>query len=131
MADSSGTTEKALSERIELARRVAIPFAALIFPLLAIPLGLQPVRAVRSRGLAMSLAIILIYYLLLTAGDALAANEVLPVPVALWLPNSILGVSGMILFFRASREARPPFEGKASGLIDSIRNQFQTARSES
>ncbi len=117
-----------LAERSELARRYAIPCAALIFPLLAIPLGLQPVRAVRSRGLAVSLVIILAYYLLLTASDALAANEVLPPEIALWLPNFILAGTGISLFVRAAREARPPFEGRLRRLLESLRSRLRPAK---
>ena len=123
--------EDVVPERIELMRRYAVPFAALIFPLLAVPLGLQPVRAVRSRGLAVSLVIILVYYLLLTGGDALAANRILPVTVAIWMPNAILTVSGMILFARAAREAQSPFEGKGQALAEMMRARFRPARSTS
>ena len=124
--DTAG--ESTVTERIELNRRYAVPVAALIFPLLAVPLGLQPVRAVRSRGLAVSLVIILVYYLLLTGGDALAANEILPVRVSIWMPNVVLGTAGMVLFARAAREARPPFEGKGQALIVALRERLRPAR---
>jgi len=123
--------EPALAERIELYRRYAIPFSALIFPLLAIPLGLQPVRAVRSRGLAVSLVVILVYYLLLTGGDALAANGILPPAVAIWLPDVLLGLCGIVLFVRAAREARPPLEGRFRAVVEAIQNRFAPARSHS
>ncbi len=123
--------ESSVTERIELARRHAVPFAALIFPLLAVPLGLQPVRAVRSRGLAVSLVIILVYYLLLTGGDALAANEVLPVQLSIWMPNAILGTAGVLLFIRAARETRPPFEGRGRAFVEALRTRLLPARSAS
>lgn len=121
--------ETAVTERIELYRRYAIPFSALIFPLLAIPLGLQPVRAVRSRGLAVSLVVILVYYLLLTGGDALAANGFLTPEIAIWLPNVILTGAGLILFARAAREARSPFEGKFRALVEMLQTRLRPARS--
>ncbi len=120
--------ESSVTERIELARRYAVPFAALIFPLLAVPLGLQPVRAVRSRGLAVSLVIILVYYLLLTGGDALAANEILPVNVSIWMPNLVLSVAGIALFLRAARVARPPLEGKGRALMEIVRSRLLPSR---
>lgn len=119
--------ENALPERIERTRRWAIPFSALIFPLLAIPLGLQPVRAVRSRGLAVSLVIILVYYMLLTAGDTLAANEILPPEIALWLPDLILALVGIALFVRASREQPPPLAGRLKALTGALRKTFARA----
>lgn len=131
IGDRQGAGEDAVPERIELMRRYAVPFAALIFPLLAVPLGLQPVRAVRSRGLAVSLVIILVYYLLLTGGDALAANRILPVPVAIWMPNAILTTAGVFLFARAAREARSPLEGKGRALAETVRTRLLPARSTS
>lgn len=131
VTDGERAGDAVLEERIELVRRYSIPFAALIFPLLAVPLGLQPVRAVRSRGLAVSLVIILLYYLLLTAGDTMAANEILPVTIALWLPNLVLGTAGVVLFVRAARESRPPFEGVGAALLDTVRNRLSPARSAS
>lgn len=127
--ERTASGESTVTERIELARRHAIPFAALIFPLLAVPLGLQPVRAVRSRGLAVSLVIILVYYLLLTGGDALAANQILPVQVSIWMPNLVLFTAGVLLFLRAAREARPPFEGKGRALVEMIRTRLIPTRS--
>jgi len=121
----------ATEERVELARRFAVPFAALIFPLLAIPLALQPVRAVRSRGLAVSLLVILVYYLLLSGGETLARHGQLPVVAALWLPNTTLGIVGLLLFARAARETAPAREGAFRARLETLRAQLLPARSHS
>jgi lipopolysaccharide export system permease protein len=99
--------ESAAPERVELARRLSVPFASLVFALVGIPLGLQPVRAVRSRGLAVSLGIILLYYLMLSAGEALGRQDRAPITLALWMPNLVLGGLGVYLFRRAARELPP------------------------
>lgn len=106
----------ALPFRVELTRRFTVPLASLVFALVAVPLGIQPARAVRSRGLAVSLAIILVYYLLLTAGETLGGQGRLPVSVALWAPNATLGALGAFLFLRAAREQPAPWAGLASRL---------------
>lgn len=103
--DRRGAT--AAAERVELARRFSIPFASLVFALIGIPLGLQPVRAVRSRGLAISLGIILAYYLMLTTAEALGRQGRVPPTLALWLPNLALGALGLFFFHRAAREFPP------------------------
>jgi len=106
---SSG--EPALAERVELARRLSVPFASLVFALVGIPLGLQPVRAVRSRGLAVSLGIILLYYLMLSGGETLGRQGRASVTLALWMPNLVLGAIGLYLFVRAARELPPVGSG--------------------
>ena len=96
--------DPALAERVELNRRFSVPFASLVFALIGVPLGLQPVRAVRSRGLAVSLVVILVYYLLLTGAETLGRRGGVSIPLALWTPNVVLGALGILLFLREARE---------------------------
>jgi lipopolysaccharide export system permease protein len=104
VAELEARSEPARKERVELARRFSVPFASLVFTLLGIPLGLQPVRAVRSRGLAVSLVVILVYYLMLSAAETLGEQGRVPIVLALWTPNLGLGAIGAALFIREARE---------------------------
>lgn len=115
---------KSRKERVELMRRFSVPFASLVFTLLAIPLGLQPVRAVRSRGLALSLGIILLYYVLLSAAETLATQGRAPVGIALWTPNIVLGLLGIVLFRRAARERPLGFETRVGEFLASLRERM-------
>ncbi len=117
------TGAKSLKERVERMRRFSVPFAAIVFTLLAIPLGLQPVRAVRSRGLALSLGIILLYYVLLSAAETLATQGRAPVGIALWTPNVVLGLLGAVLFRRAARERPLGFESRFATLVATLRDR--------
>ena len=69
------------------------------------PLGIQPTRAVHSRGFSLSLGLIFLYYLLLTFGQNLGERGTLPPMVAVWLPNVVLSVVGRVLLLRAGQEA--------------------------
>ena len=91
-------------ELAEYHRKFAIPFACVVFGLLGLPLGIQPGRAVKSRGFTVSVAVIFAYYILLSVGQALAEQDRIPAAVGLWLPNVVLGVIGLIVFYRAGRE---------------------------
>ncbi len=91
-------------ERIELHRKFAIPFACIVFGLIAFPLSLQPGRAVRARGLATSLLVIFVYYLLLSTGQALAEQGQLGPGLGLWLANLVLLPAGALLLQRVARE---------------------------
>ncbi len=92
------------TELVELHRKFSLPFACLVFGLIAVPLGVQPVRAARSRSFSISLALIFVYYLMLTAGEAMAEKGRLPAIVALWIPNIVFGTLGLGLFMAAARE---------------------------
>ncbi len=92
------------SELVEYHRKFAIPCACIVFALVAVPLGVQPVRAARSRGFALSLAMIFVYYILLSAGQALAEHALVPAFIGLWMPNVIFAAVGTYLFGQAARE---------------------------
>jgi len=99
---ASGTPRPGLL--VELHRKFAIPFACIVFGLVGVPLGIEPARAVRSRGFAVSLAVIFTYYILLSAGQGFAEQGTVPAWLGLWLPNIVFGVIGVILVRRAARE---------------------------
>jgi lipopolysaccharide export system permease protein len=94
----------AIADRIEMQRKFAIPFACVVFALVALPLSLQPGRSVRARGLAASLAVIFTYYVLLSTGQALAEQGRLTPVTGLWLANVVLLAAGVVLLRRAGRE---------------------------
>jgi len=96
--------EAFVPELVEYHRKFSIPFACIVFGLVAVPLGVQPVRAARARGFALSLVIIFTYYVILSFGQALAEQQMVPVIAGLWLPNVAFGALGLYLFTRAARE---------------------------
>lgn len=100
--------DPAYAERLEMHRKLAIPFACLVFAALGVPLGIQPTRAVHSRGFSLSLCLIFLYYLLLTFGQNLGERGTLPPLLAAWLPNTVLAVVAVVLLLRAAQEASQP-----------------------
>ena len=65
----------------------ALPFACLIFAGLGPALGAIQTRSGRSAGYLLSIAGIFVYYVLLSASDALGEDNRLPPMLAAWLPN--------------------------------------------
>lgn len=100
--------DPAYAERVELHRKLAIPFACLVFAALGVPLGIQPTRAVHSRGFSLSLGLIFLYYLLLTFGQNLGERGTLPPLIAAWLPNAVLSVVAAFMLLRAAQEGARP-----------------------
>ena len=92
------------AELSELHRRFSLPFSCLVFALLALPLSIRPMWGFRSQGFAISIVIIVAYYILLSVGETLGKKGSLPPAIALWLPNLTLGAIGIILFTRAAQE---------------------------
>jgi lipopolysaccharide export system permease protein len=95
---------KRLEREIEIQRRLAVPFACMLLPWLGVPLAVQQSRSVRSRGMVTGLAVILIYYFLITAGVTLVRQHMMPPPVGLWVPDLVLAIAGYLAFRHAAGE---------------------------
>ncbi|MGE3540811.1 MAG: LPS export ABC transporter permease LptF [Candidatus Tectimicrobiota bacterium] len=86
----------------------ALPFACIIFAGLGPALGIVQPKAGRSAGYVVGLGVIFVYYLFLTASDALAEDTLFcPPVVAAWLPNLCMGAVTLVLLRRTSRDAPP------------------------
>lgn len=104
IADPATTAMNRLKMRIELQNRFAIPFAALVFAVVAVPLGMQNRRSGKSAGFSTSIAVLLAYYVLLSLLRTLAERGNLPPALAVWLPNIIFLSLGWLLLRMASLE---------------------------
>lgn len=90
--------------RVEIHKKFSIPAASLVFGLLALPLGFNNSRGGRSSGFAISLGVVLIYYVMLSSGEEFAREGTLPPWVAVWLPNLALLLVGVSLLARRNRD---------------------------
>lgn len=86
-----------------LYQRITIPMASLIFAMVGIPLGMQPNRNSSSIGFGLSIIIIFIYYTIMTLSSAIGQGGMLQPAYAVWIPNVIGFVVGMLLLNRASK----------------------------
>ena len=88
---------------VEIHKKFAIPVACIAFALVGVPLGQALRRGGRGGSFAMSLGILLGYYLLLTSGETWAQEGRMPPAVAMWLPNFLLvGVGILAALLRPS-----------------------------
>jgi lipopolysaccharide export system permease protein len=88
---------------IQLHRRLALPFAPLLFALVGVPLGLRRSSGARSSGVLICVVLVFGYYTLLSAGVYAAEQRALPAAVAVWIPNAAFAVIGTGLMLRARR----------------------------
>jgi lipopolysaccharide export system permease protein len=94
----------------EFHQRLALPVAPLLFALLGVPLGIQPVRSGRGSGFAIGLLVFLGYYMLLSLASTLVVEGGLPGPV-LWIPNLIFLAAGILVLKAAAKEKPLPLLG--------------------
>lgn len=86
---------------IQLHRRLALPVAPLLFALVGIPLGLQRSRGARSWGVLLCVGLVFVYYTLLSAGEYIAEEGMLPAAASMWLPNLVFAAVAVLLLYRA------------------------------
>lgn len=84
--------------------RVVIAFAPLVLVLVGVPLGLQSQRSGKGAGFAMSLAVFLIYYILLSFAGTIAEKGLIPSAIILWLPNLCFFAGGLYFLHRTAIE---------------------------
>jgi len=84
------------SFRVEIHKKFSIPFACVIFVLVGGPLGMKARKSGLAIGFA-SLGFFVFYYVFLLGGEQLADRRLLPPGIAVWMPNIVLGIVGLVL----------------------------------
>ncbi|HEX2464158.1 MAG TPA: LptF/LptG family permease, partial [Thermoanaerobaculia bacterium] len=119
-------TARALA-RVEMHKKFSIPVACLVFGLVALPLGFGQRSGGRSSAFAQSIAVIAVYYVVQNLGEEAAANGKLDPWVAMWLPNVLLLVAGLVLLARRNSDRRTLLAGLDAWLFHPF-DQLRRAR---
>jgi lipopolysaccharide export system permease protein len=98
--DRSADPAQARRAAIELERRWALPAAAGVLGLLALPLLLATGRFSRASGAVLGILATVVYYGLVQLGDGLIEQGTLGVRAGAWLPNLALGGVAVLLVIR-------------------------------
>ncbi|RJQ14692.1 MAG: LPS export ABC transporter permease LptF [Nitrospiraceae bacterium] len=89
---------------IELHRRIALPFACIIFGVLGPALSNRVGRIGRLGGFSLSLSLLVLYYLLLITGESVTKTGKIPALIGGWMPNVFFGALAILFFYRAYRD---------------------------
>jgi lipopolysaccharide export system permease protein len=108
MDDPAVPASTRLRHRTEFHSRFTFPCASFVFAILAVPLGIQNRRAGKSGGFAVSIFIILSYYVLMSVAKTFPEKGILPRSIALWLPNLVFLGIGLYCLRMASLEKSLP-----------------------
>jgi LPS export ABC transporter permease LptF/LPS export ABC transporter permease LptG len=98
---------ESISHWIEIHKKIALPFACFIFALLGLPLGAFTKKGGRTSGFTLSIGIILVYYILITAGEQVAMEGRISPFMGMWMPNILFLAIGVYAFVLSVRESAP------------------------
>ncbi|OGW81920.1 MAG: hypothetical protein A3C47_03515 [Omnitrophica bacterium RIFCSPHIGHO2_02_FULL_51_18] len=87
----------------EIHNKIALAFSSLAFILIGIPLGITSRRAEKSISFGLSLALMVLYWVLLIGGKALAQKGLAPPFLALQFSNLVVGGLGAFFFVRLQK----------------------------
>jgi lipopolysaccharide export system permease protein len=90
---------ESVSLAVELQRRLALPFACLIFGMLGPALSNKIGKIGRLGGFSLSLLILIVYYMLMIMGEGLSKSGKLSPFLGGWIPNMLFGFIAMVLFY--------------------------------
>lgn len=93
---------------IELHKRFALPFACIVFAMIGVPLGIQNQRSGRAGGFSAGIMILMLYYMVMSAGKTIAEKEILSPLLSVWLPNVLFMALGIYLLRLAAAERQVP-----------------------
>lgn len=120
--------EDCTHEKVVINEKYAIPFASIVFGLLGIALGVRPPKSGRSYSLVKSLAIIMGYYILMTAMETLAERGILLPWVATWIPNIVFLLLGIYFLILRGLEKRSKFAEWLTWLLETAAARVRVSR---
>jgi LPS export ABC transporter permease LptF/LPS export ABC transporter permease LptG len=93
--NASGTS--VVSQRVDLARKVAFPFVTVVMTILAVPFAVSTGRKGAMYGVGIGIALAITYILALSVFAALGKGGALPPLLAAWAPNMMFGAGAIYM----------------------------------
>lgn len=84
---------------INLADKLAFPFAAFVAVLIALPLAIRFGKKGRMMGITVSIVAFFVYYIMVDAAAAFGSTGRINPYLASWLPNAVFGLAGLWLLW--------------------------------
>jgi lipopolysaccharide export system permease protein len=113
---------------VEVHKKWAISLACISFVIVGLVMALRFPRAGIGLVIGGGLAVFSIHYVGLTAGESLADRGLLSPWVAMWAPNIILTIVGVLGLVRVSRESGTTRGGDFQEILDGMRHLLRRIR---
>jgi lipopolysaccharide export system permease protein len=113
---------------VEVHKKWAISLACVSFVIVGIVMALRFPRAGIGLVIGGGLAVFSIHYVGLTAGESLADRGLVSPWVAMWTPNIVLTVLGILGLVRVSRESGTTRGGDFQEVLDGVRHLLRRIR---
>lgn len=112
---------------MEFYKKFSLPIACFTLGFLALPLGIRSKFVNRSFGIGLGLIYFLLYYILLSFGWAFGETGLYPPLIGMWVPNIVIGVIGLYIFFKTAND-RPLLIDTLPGFLNKV---FKSSKGES
>lgn len=86
--------------KVALGHKIAFPVSNLVIILIGVPLGLKRRKASKVLDFGLCICIAFFYWGLISVGESLGENGVLPWWLAAWFANILIGGTGLLLGWR-------------------------------
>lgn len=103
--------------RIELHHRLALPPACILLALIGIPLGVSSRKGGKSGAFVITVGLAFVYWISQIGANGLAKQHKLPVGLAMWIPNAIFALAGIVLLARMERPGDRDLYGAVLGWV--------------
>jgi len=99
------------SYRTEWHKRLVLPVGCFVLSLLGMPLGLQAGPGRRAIGVPFGLTLYIVYYIMFTMSRNLSVSGAFPIPVTMWVPNTLFFILALVFINRVAHEKSlvPPY----------------------
>ncbi len=99
--EKGGVVEEILVERHN---RLAIPFSTFILTLIGVSISARKIRGGVGLHIGIGIFLSFTYILFMQFSSQFAIGGLLPVMLAVWLPNIIFGILAAYLYWNASKQ---------------------------
>lgn len=89
--------------RVEYHKKFSMSFAAIVFVLIGAPLGIKLTHGGLGASAPLAVFFFLLYWVFLIGGEDIADRGLISPPLAMWLPNIVLGIFGVLLILHELR----------------------------
>jgi LPS export ABC transporter permease LptG/LPS export ABC transporter permease LptF len=93
---------------IAIQQKFSIPVACLVFALIGLGLGVTNRRDGRLASFVLGIGVVFVYYVLMYMGQSMARGFLVPAWLAMWVPDLVLGLWGVLLLVWKMRSVERP-----------------------